>query len=48
MVIERTLSIIEPDAVARKTSSVHASDALETVAVEIDFFFPERVCERTH
>jgi len=28
-------------------NAVHGSDAPETAAVEIDFFFPEGVCERT-
>lgn len=28
-------------------NAVHGSDAPETAALEIDFFFPEGVCERT-
>jgi nucleoside-diphosphate kinase len=28
-------------------NAVHGSDAPETAAVEIDFFFPEGICERT-
>jgi nucleoside-diphosphate kinase len=28
-------------------NAVHGSDAPETAAVEIEFFFPEGVCERT-
>lgn len=28
-------------------NAVHGSDAPETAAVEIDYFFPEGVCERT-
>ena len=38
------------DAGANQTvdeNAVHGSDAPETAAVEIEFFFPEGVCERT-
>ena len=46
MAIERTLSIIKPDAVERglvgaivDRNSVHSSDASETARAEISYFF---------